>query len=570
MFQRTGTSTAVKADATDTDLERLAREELDRLRERFICSPIREVEFVEQPQNRELVGGLVQRRVVLNRAFLEQFVRERKVKPRAVLRAALARSLNRYIRVPESFAQSLRLFAAIRAKGFDPITARRFLEVYFALWCECDLFERRGLKDELIRLYRASLTLPREELKKLETHYLILVAVLEQRWGVKLGLPQWALRGWKPLARDLASIDYLDSPNRERDVKEFAWHFSKCCQIISDRTAQSDLDLKAAQEKQKEEPIHWPLESTIESFTTACDIAKGIAELFEELGAEAALQLLAEFTQDHPGFLQQLGVRALLDGSRWLYYKELAEKYRLKVELKPLQETGRAYPVSLKEFELGDPWLLVALQQSFGRPATPGITKCWVLSGPQSQLERLESPDLLIIIDSSGSMPNPNGMSYAVLGGFVAVNAYLDRGARVAVLNFSTQDITLDFTTRREEVYKHLAAWQGGGTTLRPEAIDRLLTKAQGREVDILLISDLDIHNASEAVAGLARHARTHRLFVFLIQGSSNEAKVKEMQEKLPEDVEFHVVQNEESLVDLVLGAARRSQEAFAGAGKRA
>ena len=545
------------------ELERLARAELDALRERFVCSPIREIEFVDS-DNRELVGGLVHHRIVLNRPFILEFARERGVEPSVVLRAAIARSLTRYQRVPANFAQSLRLFAAMRTQSPDSITARRFLEIYLALWAECDLYERRGLHKELCSLYRASLNLPQEELDNLEMHYLILVAVLQHRWGVDLGLPPQALKGWRHLAQDLASIDYLESQDRVGDAAKFARLFGRCCQVLSERTAE-----KGKEKDQGQEPTHWPLECTIESFTMAHDVGQGITELVETLGIQETLSLLGEFTQDYPGFLSQLGVQALLESSRWLYYRELAEKYRLKVEPRPFPETGRAYPVSLKDYEIGDSLQKIALLQSFGKPATPGITVTWVDSGQQPCLEHLESPDLLILIDSSGSMPNPNLMSWAVLSGFVAANAYLDRGGRVAVLNFSGTDIALGFSRDREGIYKHLAAYQGGMTILHPETIDRWLAQGEG-EVDILLISDLDISNFHEAISGLAKHTRTHRLFVFLVQSDKapDEAQVAQIRTNLPEDVELHAVHDGEVLVDLVLGATRRSQDEFAHSGR--
>ena len=79
------------------------------------------------------------------------------------------------------------------------------------------------------------------------------------------------------------------------------------------------------------------------------------------------------------------------------------------------------------------------------------------------------TPDCLIAIDSSGSMINPRkSLSYAVLGAACATNAYLQNDSKVAVYNFSDapmggKDI-LNYTDRREDIYRVLCKYFGGGT----------------------------------------------------------------------------------------------------------
>ncbi len=82
-----------------------------------------------------------------------------------------------------------------------------------------------------------------------------------------------------------------------------------------------------------------------------------------------------------------------------------------------------------------------------------------------------ETPDCLIAIDSSGSMINPRkSLSYAVLGAACAADAYLQNDSKVAVYNFSDAPMggkdVLNYTDRREDIYRVLCKYFGGGTAL--------------------------------------------------------------------------------------------------------
>ncbi|MCS7241030.1 MAG: hypothetical protein NZ651_07295, partial [Candidatus Bipolaricaulota bacterium] len=196
---------------------------------------------------------------------------------------------------------------------------------------------------------------------------------------------------------------------------------------------------------------------------------------------------------------------------------------------------------------------------SFGRVCTPGLTKKWLRSGRESNLVRQSLPDLLILIDSSGSMTNPcESVSYAVLAGIVAALTYLDHGSRVAVINFSSEDLILEFTRDRVKVEKYLVAYQNGGTTVHPDSIKRILHQARG-PVDILLISDMAISNLDEVVQAMTSFACSHRIFVFLITEDSKD--LPQLQSKFPRSVEWHKVKNDQDLLNLVLGAVRKGLE---------
>jgi len=480
-------------------LVQIAQQLMPKERRDFLFPPYLEVEIADV--DRSFAGGLVGRKILINPKFVAEMAQRRGISPQLIVQAIIDRSFNRWLRIPRSFGQALKLYAALyefyevkqnhdriaAERDHDRIAAeiaRKHLEIYFALWNEMDLFENRGKGRELVQLYRASLEIPKDEQKNLPIHYLILVAVLEKKWGVKLGLDRALLAGWEPLAEALAEIDYLYSGDRRRDIQRFGDLYGRCYIYVEEYI----VGPPQKQQPQDQEPVHWPLENTLDTFMSAQDIGEGIALFLEEFpDKEKAMKLLAEFSALSPEVRQRLGQVALLEQSRWWWYAHLAQAYRVGIEKKPSQQAGRVYPVSLKRWLPEDGIHNLAPLATFGPVGLPGITKRWLHSGPESRLYDQQVPDLIIVIDSSGSMPNPNSMhnpnekrpncdrSYAVLGAFVAANSYLDYGSRVAVINFSNQDFVADFTRDRTLLYKHLAAFQGGGTRLHPETIERLL-----------------------------------------------------------------------------------------------
>jgi len=526
------------------EIERLAERELNRVRRRLLFPPIRELEVKPIPGDPNLAGALVGRRVLLNQEFITRMARAHRVSPETIIRAALARALNRYLRVPGNFYIILKLFAVMRKENADADTTMRHLEAYLALWNEIDLYENRGFGNELLTLYRASLADP-AQIQKLGTVYKVLVGILQIRWGISLGLEREMLKGWEHLAEKLAEIDYVNSSDRERDAKRFSHLFKRCCQIVEKTT-----------KEEEEKPPYWALENTIDTFTALQETREGLAAFLEEFGEEG-LVYLAELCKYFKKAASLLGDAMLLETNRWWFYQHMAEKYYgIEVLQTPVNPEGQPFNVSITSWNPEDGLHLICIPP-LGKIGTPGLTKKWLRSGPESRLVRKEVPDLLLIIDSSGSMPNAvSTTSYPVLAAFVVARAYLAQGSHVGVINFSSRSLVQEFTTDEVTIYKHLAAFQAGGTTFPTQMVDEVLEKAR-RPVDIVLISDMGIANAEETWQWLTKRSSLHRLFIFL-QGSDR--KVEEIMKKLQgKPIEVHPVTNDRSLVDLALGRVRAS-----------
>jgi uncharacterized protein with von Willebrand factor type A (vWA) domain len=186
-----------------------------------------------------------------------------------------------------------------------------------------------------------------------------------------------------------------------------------------------------------------------------------------------------------------------------LFYMKLAENYPTPLKKVLLEKRGSLHPHSHSPWEVGAPFQDVDIWTSFGK-IMPGMTQIWKKRAGKGRGKIEGTPDCLIAIDSSGSMINPRkSLSYAVLGAACATDAYLRNGAKVAVYNFSDAPMggkdVLNYTDHREEIYRVLCKYFGGGTALDMED---LIPLVYGRKnLDLFIITDMKITNLEALIA---------------------------------------------------------------------
>ena len=139
----------------------------------------------------------------------------------------------------------------------------------------------------------------------------------------------------------------------------------------------------------------------------------------------------------------------------------------------------------------------------------PGVTtKKWVRKGIYGVEEGKSIPDLLIVIDSSGSMDwegesvnirSKSPYHLALIGAFAALYIASKKNAYVAVINFSSGYRTCPWTREIVQAENTLLAYQGGGTTFPVAEFIRIINmhEQQRRNVPILvlIITDSEIYN---------------------------------------------------------------------------
>ncbi|MFX0071912.1 MAG: hypothetical protein ACFFAO_12555 [Candidatus Hermodarchaeota archaeon] len=256
---------------------------------------------------------------------------------------------------------------------------------------------------------------------------------------------------------------------------------------------------------------------------------------------------------------RQAGI--LIDGSPLAtWYRALA---RNLIEIKIYEEKpGGQVPVYPDVWKIGDPIEELDLVQTLlNSPIIiPNITtRKWTFKEGPGQLEEKQIPDLLIILDSSGSM----GWNYtsrtksgrgnyhtALVASFAALHYAASKGVKFSVINFSASAYICDWTVDYRKAEQILLKYQGGGTVL---PIKETLSQCENAEKKVLafIITDFGIYNwgkAKKAIINLTE--KGHKIVGFFI-GAPNipKDKFKDLLDK----VTFYPVKDPKDLINLVI-----------------
>lgn len=296
------------------------------------------------------------------------------------------------------------------------------------------------------------------------------------------------------------------------------------------------------------------------------EIRRAVRELSEELEPQEYREIVKNLIER----LREAGIspgRKLLlqDMERpdILWYKNRSRKYA--VYIKMFSKKGSLYPHELKDFELDESMDTFSPIESYGK-VLPGLAKRYQLVEFEAQGEP-SIPNVIIMIDSSGSMRHPdNEVSYAVLGAFSIARNYFEHNSRVGVINFSDVNIGIEPTLDREKVYRMLKAYQGGGTTLHLDQLKRYLANVTNGlgEMDYILITDAGIENIVEVADYLS--VLKGRVTIIWIKGDVKgydrfEKGCKLLREKLPSSVTFVEIEDEEEIPRIAVGKSFRVYE---------
>jgi hypothetical protein len=176
-----------------------------------------------------------------------------------------------------------------------------------------------------------------------------------------------------------------------------------------------------------------------------------------------------------------------------------------------------------------------------------------------------EAPDLLIVLDSSGSMPDPNAydrelkinpeayFSFPVLSAMIAANAALEHGKKVAVINFDHGFEYLDYTNQSNDVFDAIINYRGGCTDIPGEAIKDSVS-SNNYPTHVLIISDTYISNLTDEVGNLEyalRRGRSGGTIFIDCEPSENTELFSEI------GFDVQLTRNFEELTDLTLEKAK-------------
>jgi hypothetical protein len=248
-----------------------------------------------------------------------------------------------------------------------------------------------------------------------------------------------------------------------------------------------------------------------------------IEEEMERLAIE--VEHLGGDIEDLQGVFLTVGVGS--ERATWTRFWYRAKAYAaIRFEVRTTKATG-TIPLAPEVWRLGDPLEELDIVQSL--QAFPVLipnrsTRKWQRYQTAGSMSSDSPPDMLIVIDSSGSMTwamksrtISGDYHTALVASFAAIDFAFRRGSKVAAINFSDGVQTSDWSRERSSVERVLLEYQGGGTVAPMQKISELCEKADNA-VMVLLITDAEVSNWKQMVGALeSLSKRGHKLFLFHI-----------------------------------------------------
>lgn len=477
------------------------------------------------------------KQLTINPAFLATLKGRMEAEP--LIEALLDHGITHYTFCPWDFQTHLSLYAEAKKVMGDKEIAKRAAAHFIDIIADTHCVKKRPT--EIPQLHRNLKKGPVEE---------VIASVYQKIWGVDLGV-SLNKKGHEEVVRRLARIPYLDRSRWTESIRRFA-------RSIKPLLVMEQQNKESGGGKGDSNPLG---EHDLNHYTYE-EIDQGLRDYAQKT---MVLSEFREVVEDFSSELKEVGYG--IDGGMGrgkgraidadiLFYMKLAENYSIPLKKLPLESSGVLHPHSHAPWEVGAPFQDIDIWTSFGK-IMPGITQTWKKKEGVGRGKTEGTPDCLIIIDSSGSMINPRkSLSYAVLGAACVTNAYLKNNSKVAVYNFSDAPMggreILDYTTNREEIYRTLCKYFGGGTALDLEDILPLIKRR--KEPDLFIITDMKITNLETLISFFGKIQ--NRVTAVHIGENPYASRFGKAVEKR-RNINIFMVKKKEDIPHIVLGSIR-------------
>jgi Mg-chelatase subunit ChlD len=304
------------------------------------------------------------------------------------------------------------------------------------------------------------------------------------------------------------------------------------------------------------------------------DLARKCLDRSNSPNLEEEMERLAIEVEHLGGDIEDLQGIFLIAGigserAEWTRFWYRAKAYNtIRFEVKTSKTIG-SIPLAPEVWRLGDPLEeldIIQSLQAFPILIPNRSTRKW----QHYETAGLESsklfPDMLIVIDSSGSMTwamkshTVSGDYHtALVASFAAIDFAFQRGCKVAAINFSDGVQTSDWSRERSSVERILLEYQGGGTIAPVKKIIELCDKAD-KAVMVLIITDAEISNWKQltgTVESLSR--RDHKLFLFHIGASTGSRASRIHQAMTNAGASIYPIKSAKDLPRLVIEQVRNT-----------
>ena len=233
------------------------------------------------------------------------------------------------------------------------------------------------------------------------------------------------------------------------------------------------------------------------------------------------------------------------------YYRNKALHYPIQVLGIPLinEETQKT---RLSEWSPSDGVRKMNALRSGGK-IIPGVTKQWVDDKYYTYGQKRKIPDCIITIDSSGSMERiSSGESYAAIAAVSAAIQYINNGAKVDVVNFSSAAEITKYQSEKG-VLEAILEDQQQGTNFPYAELQKLLHEGNK---DLIVISDgmVDYEHLTNFLGMVNKIGKNNRnSFIYIRKDDPSNYDYNELTNTY-RNIRFHVIKEEADIPNLVLG----------------
>ena len=240
-----------------------------------------------------------------------------------------------------------------------------------------------------------------------------------------------------------------------------------------------------------------------------------IAHAFQQFAQEAGLD---EFQQ----IIDMAGIKGLSisDKQRIWFEAQNINEIELPASIFNGSQDVYMYP---EVWKIGDPIedIDIMLTYIVSPIIIPGVTtKKWSKNSVFKGGAQKSSPDLLLVLDSSGSMGSlkdkKSNLFNAVKSCFAIIKYFEKNNSEVALINFSSK-ATINLWTKDYKNIKDCLLLEGGGNTVFPiDALEKL-SRLKKSNCVIVIITDGEIQNDIQTIEILTNHLLLgNKVFMFL------------------------------------------------------
>jgi len=536
------------------DLKEILNNEWEAVRRGFFYPQLPKPELVDSPIESNI--DLVNLKIKVGKQFLSK-IEEMGFEAGGILNEVLTHEVTHFMKYPGSVLNVLRL----QKIAMDYVDAdhaselrRKFVEI------QTNTF--------MVKVKKHPLTIPLQKIFiATNRDDLFLNKLYQELWNEDLGLSLSAEE--KELISKVKNLNYLNKSLEKDNFRKFVLALKDFKPEQEDKKAANNQDrgvLKTpaaglaglfgqTADKNESEALEDILKGVKAPFFIAAfsenQIREGFKEFAKECSSSEEFEKVANAVLAENISSSAVGKarKKLVDSAN--FYSSLAKNFSVPVRKKLLENKGGLYPHSHATFCVGDS---LSDLDPFSAPGIlPGISKRWVRKGCKGFDEFKGIPHNLLIIDNSGSMPNPKKLiSIPVLGATVIADAYLDNNSQVAVYSFGGADYILDFSEDRKKVHRVIRKYSNGGTRFVSQKVFSLLENSN-HIFDVSVVSDMAIDNFDSFIDSICKFPKSHRIHLIYTKDNAYVSSLKNhFSEK--ENIVIYPLFSKEHINDLVMG----------------